>query len=132
MRTLSFLAVGVVGIIVLIVLWGAKIGPFNQTGAAEAAIRSQLKDPASALFENVTRQGNWVCGRVNAKNGFGAYSGAEPFSVEIIEGRAARAELWSSLDENQIADRMARCPPTASASETDAVLAKLRADANQD
>lgn len=45
---------------------------------AKAAAASLLKDPMSAQFRNVT--GNTaVCGEVNGKNSFGAYSGFKPF-----------------------------------------------------
>lgn len=55
--------------------------------AGEDSIRELLKDPDSAQFQNVTYQSktNTVCGEVNAKNGFGGYSG---FSVFFSLGGA--------------------------------------------
>jgi hypothetical protein len=49
------------------------------------AVLRQLRDPASAQFRNVAvvraKQGlSWAfCGEVNAKNGFGGYTGFVPF-----------------------------------------------------
>ncbi len=59
---------------------------------AKDAVKAELNDPDSANFRNVraitvrTREGSVVrsiCGEVNAKNGFGGYSGFAPF-VYII------------------------------------------------
>lgn len=64
-------------------------------GAAEEAVRAQLKDGDSAKFRNlyVKKQfsGQYVgnkfvndvatCGEVNAKNGYGAYTGFRRFYV---------------------------------------------------
>lgn len=57
----------------------------SDIGRARNAVRSKLKDPKSAEFKNLH-----VCpdssevwsGEVNAKNGFGAYSGFELFYVK--------------------------------------------------
>lgn len=55
--------------------------------AAEAAVRASLKDPESARFAEMralTRPNargeptEVVCGTINAKNGFGGYTGAKP------------------------------------------------------
>lgn len=40
---------------------------------------SQLRDPSSAQFRNVRRNQVFVCGEINGKNGFGAYSGFTRF-----------------------------------------------------
>lgn len=51
--------------------------------AGEEQIKTQLKDPESATFRNVHfYSGGGIpvaCGEVNAKNGFGGYSGFERF-----------------------------------------------------
>ena len=47
--------------------------------AAENAVKSKLKDPDSAKFENITVYKNVACGTVNAKNSFGGYSGKTRF-----------------------------------------------------
>lgn len=49
-----------------------------------------LKDPSSAMFRNVRaarveylgEEHTFICGQINAKNSYGAYSGYEPFFVE--------------------------------------------------
>lgn len=52
-------------------------------GCAEAeakrAVAEKLKDPSSAQFQNVRESGEYVCGEVNGKNSFGAYSGFRRF-----------------------------------------------------
>lgn len=48
---------------------------------AHAAVLATLKDPDSAKFTEVVRVGDYVCGRINSKNGFGGYAGASKFSV---------------------------------------------------
>lgn len=62
---------------------------------ARAAVQAQLNDPYSARFEGLTLRkddvDSIVCGRVNAKNAFGAYVGAVPFSYQQITDRAAIA-----------------------------------------
>ena len=55
----------------------------REIGEAEYATTQTLRDPSSAKFENVVVVRNAgsvaVCGYVNAKNGFGGYSGAARF-----------------------------------------------------
>ncbi|WP_304273996.1 hypothetical protein [Caulobacter segnis] len=43
--------------------------------AAKAHAADLLRDPSSAQFRNVRVTGSHVCGEINGKNGFGAYSG---------------------------------------------------------
>jgi hypothetical protein len=55
----------------------------------EAAVRPMLRDPQSAVFSNLTATndrktgkspaGLVICGQVNAKNGFGGYTGNKNF-----------------------------------------------------
>lgn len=54
---------------------------------AMEAVRSKLRDPDTAKFEGVVATPNGVCGRVNAKNGYGGYAGAIPFSVKLSDGK---------------------------------------------
>lgn len=71
--------------------------------AAERAVRRELKDPDAAQFRdmraNYTEEfGVVACGRVNAKNEFGGYTGFRRFvsggrSV-ILEGRDNIADAW--------------------------------------
>ena len=48
---------------------------------ARVAVRDSLKDPSSAQFRDTRVVGPSVCGEVNAKNGYGAYTGFTPFYV---------------------------------------------------
>ena len=54
------------------------------------AVASSLRDPSSAIFGQVfyarKKKGDAVCGEVNARNGFGGYTGMQPFVVTIPEG----------------------------------------------
>lgn len=50
---------------------------------AQQAVRAMLKDPESANFKDVRISAGFdfkvVCGQVNSKNGFGAYTGYQYF-----------------------------------------------------
>jgi len=70
---------------------------------AQQIVRSSLKDPSSAQFEDVRFYANTsgVCGKVNAKNSFGGYVGASPFFVDAA-GKAMlmpRVSATGSADE---------------------------------
>lgn len=54
-----------------------------------AEIRSMVKDPESARFQWIPHIGNkpdktLVCGFVNARNGYGGYTGFQPFLARVI------------------------------------------------
>lgn len=53
--------------------------------AARKAVMGILRDPTSAIFGQVliVRKGGQesICGEVNAKNGFGGYTGMKPFVI---------------------------------------------------
>lgn len=52
----------------------------NDIDRARTAVAGHLKDPDSARFRNERQVSDGsVCGEVNGKNGFGAYSGYAPF-----------------------------------------------------
>lgn len=55
---------------------------------AEDAVRRLLRDPESARFSEVRAfpDRNVVCGKVNARNGFGGYVGDELFAYRPGEG----------------------------------------------
>lgn len=55
--------------------------------AIAKAVTSTLKDPSSAQFEWYPKQraGSIYCGRINAKNGFGGYTGFKPYSLILID-----------------------------------------------
>jgi hypothetical protein len=72
--------------------------------SAEATIRNSARDPSSVSFKPMqfagSEHGSWgaikyVCGEVNAKNGFGGYTGYEPY-VLTIDGGVAHIQLGAS------------------------------------
>ncbi|MCO6382695.1 hypothetical protein [Oceanicola sp. 502str15] len=81
--------------------------------AAEESVRSQLRDPDSATFENMAfnyapSNRRWfVCGTVNARNGFGGYAGPKEFAIgligEDIDNRISfgNVEIFPALSEGQ-------------------------------
>jgi hypothetical protein len=63
---------------------------------AKIAVRKNLKDPDSAKFSDIFRKSqtnkdgvpvDLICGRVNAKGGFGGYTGANPFVYFVAENK---------------------------------------------
>ena len=82
MRLLSVLLLGAA-------LAGCDVG---LVGEAKDAVRATLKDPDSAKFEKVRlcEKPNAVRGDVNARNGFGAYTGSVPFYY--VNGQLAMAD----------------------------------------
>ena len=59
--------------------------------AIEDAVRMQLKDPESALFESIRTTTDesgamYACGFVNSKNSYGGYVGRTPFLVRQAKG----------------------------------------------
>jgi hypothetical protein len=71
--------------------------------AAKRAVRGELKDPDSAQFKDVRANyteefGVVACGRVNARNDFGGYTGFRRFVFGdgrvILEGRNNVADAW--------------------------------------
>jgi hypothetical protein len=78
-------AVGSVPVAVFGLFWWVTIlsEPAADVQIAKDAILEVLKDPKSAQFSDIThRRGDRaVCGRVNAKNGFGGYTGPTRFIV---------------------------------------------------
>ena len=56
--------------------------------AARAGVARALKDPASARFAGVKAKPGAVCGTVNARNGFGGYTGPTLF-VYVTASREA-------------------------------------------
>jgi len=66
------------------------VGP-SPTSAAQSKVTSELIDPASAQFREVTDFGSHVCGEVNARNSFGGYTGFVRFYVkgdEVLIGQS--------------------------------------------
>lgn len=59
----------------------------SEFAAARSAVTAQLRDPDSARFGRLRRGLHGaVCGAVNARNGYGGYSGAMPFAWSQEDG----------------------------------------------
>ncbi len=84
----------------------ARDGAFNVAYYTVQGVKNRLKDPDSAKFGNVIvveteKYGRVVCGEVNAKNGFGGYTGSKGFvgkgGLVLLEGDAPFGEAWNEL-----------------------------------
>lgn len=64
---------------------GAKPATDPIIAVAKAAIGRQLKDPASARYEDIRIKPNAVCGWVNSKNAMGGYAGRKLFVYVVSE-----------------------------------------------
>jgi len=64
--------------------------PSHIDDAARKQVKSALKDPDSAQFQNIRGYtfsgpggGYVVCGQVNGRNSFGGYTGFQPFRTNV-------------------------------------------------
>ena len=87
---------GVVAAIFLIGLAGCDSA---LTSEAKEAVTLTLRDPYSAEFQNIEmgKSSNTVCGEVNSKNAFGAFTGATTFVYS--DGRLTMEDDASGLAE---------------------------------
>ncbi|MGF2346357.1 hypothetical protein ACOI3N_19070, partial [Acinetobacter baumannii] len=79
-----------------------ELNAFKEMKAQES-VKALLKDPGSAEFRNM----NGMCGEVNSKNSFGAYTGFVRFigtpDLTIIENETSQVdqttfnEVWSKV-----------------------------------
>lgn len=80
----------------------AELNSFRELKAQES-VKALLKDPSSAEFRNM----NGMCGEVNSKNSFGAYTGFVRFigtpDITVIEGESPQVdqdtfnEVWAKV-----------------------------------
>ena len=81
----NWLLIVVIGVIVLfggLILFTMSSGG-SKTKFAMASASHDLMDPSSAQFRNVkVIKGDYVCGEINAKNSYGAYTGYRWFMVK--------------------------------------------------
>lgn len=77
------------------------------TAQAKLDVAAVMKDPTSVVYTEVKEAGITVCGMVNAKNSFGAYSGAERFTWTTVAGPEVESAL-KSTGFSQV-DDMKRC-----------------------
>lgn len=95
-------------VIVFMLLSGCDGSSKHAEKYAEGVIGSSLKDPYTARFSSLVThrisQGNGypdmvhVCGLVNAKNTFGAYSGNSRFVVSFLDGDKQEL-IYKTLEE---------------------------------
>jgi hypothetical protein len=58
----------------------------KEVSEAKDIVRAKLRDASSAQFRNVRETaGGTVCGEVNSKNAYGAYTGFEPFFIYLLD-----------------------------------------------
>ena len=83
-----------------------KARPTYSPDVVEHAVREILRDPDSAVFDNMHPHIDGVCGEVNAKNGFGGYTGKTAFVYvnvmheAVIDPRihnASFVKLWNRV-----------------------------------
>lgn len=80
----------------------------GDTQRAKDIVAADFRDPDSVQWRNVHSvtdaiQGNFVCGEVNARNGFGAYVGYRKFVVDMDKGTAVIEPQSSSFDDEATA-----------------------------
>lgn len=91
-------------LLIAIATQGASVPmPQGMKDAAIKSVASQLKDPYSAQYSDIRIVGHKddgtpiVCGVVNAKNAYGAYSGAVPFRsfMMVMKDRDGKTVYYS-------------------------------------
>ena len=76
----------------------------------EDAVKAELRDPDSAQFSDVVSEAGVACGFVNAKNGYGGFSGKMAFVVTGSEAIAPDVHLIDAPDEEDGKLIKSRCP----------------------
>lgn len=71
--------------------------PADRAECYKDAVRRTLRDPGSAVFEGVTVFSDGASGRVNAKNGFGGYTGFRDF--QVVGGCGGQITIFPTLQE---------------------------------
>ncbi|HGE5934434.1 TPA: hypothetical protein ACGGR5_000534 [Vibrio cholerae] len=107
MKALKYTALGIVAVLAIIMVASNTANPtsWDATGFVEREVRKMMKDPDSVKFERVKfhpdekPQGKeisgTVCGYVNAKNSFGAYTGFVRFISNITVKNNGRNAQFS-------------------------------------
>lgn len=72
----------------------------NNIAVKRILITKDFKDPVSAQFRNeVLKQSDWLCGEINSKNSYGAYTGFKRFAA--FDSRDAYLEDVGSLGTSE-------------------------------
>jgi hypothetical protein len=95
----GFLSMCAIGLIA--VLGALAPEDIRAVAAAQATVSAELRDPGSAHFSGLGYHKGVVCGRVNAKNGFGGYSGDRRFIVTGGSTVTMEPETYDSAFEDQ-------------------------------
>ena len=85
------------------------ISPEELNTGAEYFVRPKLRDPASGQFSNLHGSGDYFCGYVNAKNGFGGYTGAQRFAVVVIAPFVGQVFFEQQTPSKVFQDSWAKC-----------------------
>ncbi len=85
----------------------------SEISIVEQGVRDTLKDPDSARFDNIQatvseKGGMTICGFVNAKNGFGGYTGKSPFMGMILKLPTSSKFISLSLGASDEAEFVTR------------------------
>jgi hypothetical protein len=98
----AFGAYTVVGILTLMIAGCDQEGARQreQIETAQQAVTSEMIDPTSVLFSDVTATATSVCGWVNGKNRLGGYAGKQRF----IWSGSGHVELESESDPAKFPD----------------------------
>lgn len=111
-----------------VMLVGCKPSDNKVLSIAETELASSLKDPDSAKFKDTVyypdekngpnESNGYVCGMVNAKNSYGAYTGFQPFYIHVaVETRylipqlgvlhgASNAKIFPDPGEDKLDERL--------------------------
>jgi hypothetical protein len=113
-KALKYLALFVVGSFALFIVIG--LSSDSKIPKAKRAVEFLLKDPDSAEFRSVRESAKrYVCGEVNAKNSFGAYTGFRRFAVDVSEsGTVPSIDLGGVSPNAKGAERAAQLGQQAS------------------
>lgn len=76
-------------------------------------VSALLRDPPSAVFGRIAAARaadgtTYVCGLVNAKNGFGGYTGEVPFAGTLAADRFQLVAMGGTANETWVASDMCR------------------------
>lgn len=92
------------------VLAAPAIAQVKTAEQARAAVRAELRDPASAQFRSVrSAPGGVWCGDVNSRNGFGGMTGFKAFLIDrdgdlqwLEELQYTSADAWENFIRTQM------------------------------
>jgi len=101
-----------------LILYGALYAypKHRDVSAAKDLVSGMMKDPSSAIFQDVQRnlpktKGAFpvsVCGQINAKNGFGALAGFQRFIVDV-KSAAVNMDPENTENEDQADAKEREC-----------------------